>query len=57
MKISGLIRRLLSFWWKYGNWDIDLLTEDETCQTECELGDLAVSISEGRIKLLPKGFT
>ena len=56
MKLAKLIKHLLLLFIKHGNVNIDLLIEDSICQTECELGDIAYSPREKRVKLLSKGF-
>jgi len=69
VKILTLARHLLKFWFKYGNQEIDIVTEShftsaeildiidyQAIQVEQHLGDIAFSPSEKRVKLLPKGF-
>jgi hypothetical protein len=56
MRLSTLIKHLLRSWFKYGNVEVDILTEDSTCQVEQPLGDIAYSSREKRVKLLPEGF-
>lgn len=56
MKISKLMKYLFRFLIKYGNVEIDIITEDSACQVEQELGDIAYDPSNKRVKLLPKGF-
>ncbi len=57
MKISNLIKNLLKLWFKYGNCPIDIVTEDDFCQIEIPLGDIAYSSREKRVKLLSEGFS
>jgi hypothetical protein len=57
MKILALVRHLLKMYFKYGNVPVDLVVEDDFCQTDMPLGDLAYSSRENHVKLLSKGFT
>lgn len=59
MRISELVQILSETKDKYGDLEIDLLTEFEV-QHEQPLGEIAVASSfrgqEARVKLLPEGF-
>jgi hypothetical protein len=69
MRITTLIYYLIKFLFKYGNREIDILTESHFTQAELRdivkykaiqveqpLSDIAFAPSQKRIKLLPKDF-
>lgn len=56
MKASKLIQHLQDLVYKYGDLDVDLITETTEVQTEQPLGDVGYSPLHKRIKLMPEGF-
>ena len=58
MKLELLINRLVNVAKEYGGeLEVDVITEtDETGQVEQKLGDVAVSIRQRRVKLVPESF-
>lgn len=60
MKVTQLMKELEYVLVKYGDIEIDILTETKkTGQVEQELGGIAVSVGKKRstrLKLLPEGF-